>query len=625
MSTAIHVIPEPLPVDGGDAVSPPICSPTISSGSASRWCSASPATPSSRMLDALGRSRIRYVSTRHEQVAAHAADGYARAIRQARRAADPSRPGPDQRGDRRRQRRARLDPDGRDRRRRASRTSTAAIRTRRSTSTRTRTSSRSTARSASASTASTTRAICRASWSARSISRRPAGPGPVLVDVPMDVFSASLPVDAFNKVPAEIARPTIDDGDGRADRRGAGRAPSARCSTPAAACSRRARRRSSLALAEALELPIAHTLMGKGVRARGSSAAARHDRLLGHADREREVPDGGRDPRRRHAARRSQLELVGSAVHVRHPADAPDPHRRRRRRDRPQLPDRARRRRRRQARARRAREPRAGRARTARAARCAPRSPRGRRAFAANWANHYSSDQYPMRPERILSELRKAVPEDGFIVTDVGWNKNGVGQQFPITVPGTFITPSGLATMGFGPAAALGVKLAQPDRAVVALDRRRRLRQQPVGGRDRDGSRARRGLAGDGQRRVRHDRRPDEHALRLGVRLPVRIGRRALPDRLRADGQGLRRATACSSTRPTSSGRRWPRRSPPAGRRSSRRRWRTRRRRRRGTGTSTTSTGKGASCWRPRPSASAPLRARTCAGSRSWRSSPSGR
>jgi acetolactate synthase-1/2/3 large subunit len=93
----------------------------------------------------------------------------------------------------------------------------------------------------------------------------------------------------------------------------------------------------------------------------------------------------------------------------------------------------------------------------------------GRRAFAAHWADHYRSDQYPMRPERILSELRKAVPEDGYIVTDVGWNKNGVGQQFPITVPGTFITPSGLATMGFGPAAALGVKLAQPDRTVVAL------------------------------------------------------------------------------------------------------------------------------------------------------------
>ncbi len=68
-----------------------------------------------------------------------------------------------------------------------------------------------------------------------------------------------------------------------------------------------------------------------------------------------------------------------------------------------------------------------------------------------------------------MSELKKAVPEDTFIVTDVGWNKNGVGQQYPITVPGTFITPSGLATMGFGAAAVLGVKVAQPKRPAVAL------------------------------------------------------------------------------------------------------------------------------------------------------------
>jgi acetolactate synthase I/II/III large subunit len=54
-------------------------------------------------------------------------------------------------------------------------------------------------------------------------------------------------------------------------------------------------------------------------------------------------------------------------------------------------------------------------------------------------------------------------------VTDVGWNKNGVAQQFRFTVPGTFITPSGLATMGFGPAAVLGVKYAHPNRAAVAL------------------------------------------------------------------------------------------------------------------------------------------------------------
>jgi acetolactate synthase-1/2/3 large subunit len=94
---------------------------------------------------------------------------------------------------------------------------------------------------------------------------------------------------------------------------------------------------------------------------------------------------------------------------------------------------------------------------------------RGRQTFAANWADQWSSDRFPLRPERILSELRRAAPEDAFIVTDVGWNKNGVGQQFPITVPGTFVTPSGLATMGFGPAAVLGVKVAQPDRHAIAL------------------------------------------------------------------------------------------------------------------------------------------------------------
>ena len=72
---------------------------------------------------------------------------------------------------------------------------------------------------------------------------------------------------------------------------------------------------------------------------------------------------------------------------------------------------------------------------------------------------------FPCAPNEFLSELRKALPDDGFIVTDVGWNKNGVAQQFPINVPGTFITPSGLATMGFGSAAVLGVKTGQPHRA----------------------------------------------------------------------------------------------------------------------------------------------------------------
>jgi acetolactate synthase-1/2/3 large subunit len=79
------------------------------------------------------------------------------------------------------------------------------------------------------------------------------------------------------------------------------------------------------------------------------------------------------------------------------------------------------------------------------------------------------SDQFPLRPERILADLRAALPSDAVLVTDVGWNKNGVAQCYELPPDGRFITPGGASTMGFGPAAAVGVQIAQPERTVVAL------------------------------------------------------------------------------------------------------------------------------------------------------------
>ena len=216
------------------------------------------------LLDALGKSRIRFVS--------HAPRADRRACRrrlrardrQAGRGAHASRAGTDQRRDRRRQCRARFDSDGGDRRRRASRISTAGTRTRKSTCTRTPTSSRSTGRSASASIASIASRICRAILERAFHLAQTGRPGPVLVDVPMDIFSADLAVDAFQKVPPPIARPTLDAA--RPPRRSStrSRAPSGPCCTRAAACSPARATAELAALAEALEVPVAHTLMGKG-------------------------------------------------------------------------------------------------------------------------------------------------------------------------------------------------------------------------------------------------------------------------------------------------------------------------------------------------------------------------
>ncbi len=92
-----------------------------------------------------------------------------------------------------------------------------------------------------------------------------------------------------------------------------------------------------------------------------------------------------------------------------------------------------------------------------------------RSAFIAGNRAHVQNTGFPLRPERILAVVRDVLPRDAIITTDVGWNKNGVGQQFPVYTPGSILTPGGFATMGFGAPAALGAKLACPDKVVVAL------------------------------------------------------------------------------------------------------------------------------------------------------------
>ena len=78
-------------------------------------------------------------------------------------------------------------------------------------------------------------------------------------------------------------------------------------------------------------------------------------------------------------------------------------------------------------------------------------------------------EEFPLRPQRILADLRAALPADAVLVTDVGWNKNGVAQCYQLPAEGRFITPGGASTMGFGPAAAVGAQIGFPERVVVAL------------------------------------------------------------------------------------------------------------------------------------------------------------
>jgi len=89
------------------------------------------------------------------------------------------------------------------------------------------------------------------------------------------------------------------------------------------------------------------------------------------------------------------------------------------------------------------------------------------------WAKELRESQddsgMPIHPARLLKEIAAAAPENAVYVTDVGWNKNGAGQQLLADRPQSFITSGGMATMGFSPAAAIGAKLAAPDKTVICL------------------------------------------------------------------------------------------------------------------------------------------------------------
>ncbi len=89
------------------------------------------------------------------------------------------------------------------------------------------------------------------------------------------------------------------------------------------------------------------------------------------------------------------------------------------------------------------------------------------------WQRELATEQRnagkPIHPARLLNEISKVAPADTIFVTDVGWNKNGAGQQLVARHPRTFLTSGGMATMGFAPAAAIGAKIAAPDKPVLCL------------------------------------------------------------------------------------------------------------------------------------------------------------
>jgi len=72
-------------------------------------------------------------------------------------------------------------------------------------------------------------------------------------------------------------------------------------------------------------------------------------------------------------------------------------------------------------------------------------------------------------PKALLNEVYRLSPEDTIIVTDVGQHQMWAARYYDYNLPGTFISSGGFGTMGYGAGASMGASLAQPNRKVVLV------------------------------------------------------------------------------------------------------------------------------------------------------------
>ena len=80
-----------------------------------------------------------------------------------------------------------------------------------------------------------------------------------------------------------------------------------------------------------------------------------------------------------------------------------------------------------------------------------------------------ASDAYPMKPARILKDVRSVMGRHDILVSDVGAHKIWIGRDYPCYEPRTCLISNGFASMGFSVPGAIAAKLVHPERRVMAV------------------------------------------------------------------------------------------------------------------------------------------------------------
>jgi len=82
---------------------------------------------------------------------------------------------------------------------------------------------------------------------------------------------------------------------------------------------------------------------------------------------------------------------------------------------------------------------------------------------------HYDMGKDVIKPQYVVEKLYELTKGKAIIATEVGQHQMWAAQFFKYTEPRTYISSGGLGTMGYGLPAAIGVQLARPDKRVIDI------------------------------------------------------------------------------------------------------------------------------------------------------------
>ena len=92
-----------------------------------------------------------------------------------------------------------------------------------------------------------------------------------------------------------------------------------------------------------------------------------------------------------------------------------------------------------------------------------------RKAIAEDRAEYSKDIAFPIKPQKIVWDLRDALGPEDIAISDVGAHKMWMSRMYKAERPNTCIISNGFAAMGIAVPGAIAAKLAYPDRKVVAV------------------------------------------------------------------------------------------------------------------------------------------------------------